>query len=59
MALPTKGRVILETTVGDIDIELWAKVCARFLPQGSLVLTLQCLGNAKDMSQFHCFGYGR
>ena len=26
MALPTKGRIILETTVGEIDIELWFKV---------------------------------
>ncbi|KAJ7065485.1 hypothetical protein C8F01DRAFT_1125747 [Mycena amicta] len=27
MALPTNGRVIIETTVGEIDIELWSKVC--------------------------------
>ena len=27
MALPTKGRVIIDTTVGEIDIELWSKVC--------------------------------
>jgi hypothetical protein len=26
MALPTQGRVLLDTTAGDIDIELWAKV---------------------------------
>lgn len=26
MALPTKGRVILNTTVGEIEIELWSKV---------------------------------
>ena len=26
MALPTKGRVIIDTTVGELDIELWAKV---------------------------------
>ncbi|KAI0718071.1 cyclophilin-like domain-containing protein [Cerioporus squamosus] len=25
MALPTRGRIILETTVGEIDIELWSK----------------------------------
>ncbi|KAI0747839.1 cyclophilin-like protein [Daedaleopsis nitida] len=25
MALPTHGRIILETTVGEIDIELWSK----------------------------------
>ena len=26
MALPTQGRVLLDTTAGDIDIELWSKV---------------------------------
>ncbi len=26
MALPTCGRVLLDTTAGDIDIELWSKV---------------------------------
>ena len=26
MALPTKGRVIIDTTVGELDIELWSKV---------------------------------
>ena len=26
MALPTEGRVLLDTTAGDIDIELWSKV---------------------------------
>jgi hypothetical protein len=26
MALPTHGRVLLDTTAGDIDIELWSKV---------------------------------
>ena len=26
MALPTKGRVIIDTTAGEIDIELWSKV---------------------------------
>ncbi|KAI1796748.1 cyclophilin-like protein [Ganoderma leucocontextum] len=35
MALPTKGRVIVETTVGEIDIELWSKetpkACRNFI----------------------------
>ncbi|PFH53227.1 hypothetical protein AMATHDRAFT_54893 [Amanita thiersii Skay4041] len=35
MALPTKGRVVISTTVGDIDIELWSKetpkTCRNFL----------------------------
>ena len=26
MALPTRGRVIVDTTAGEIDIELWSKV---------------------------------
>lgn len=29
MALPTHGRVILNTTAGEIDIELWSKVRTR------------------------------
>ncbi|KLO07445.1 cyclophilin-like protein [Schizopora paradoxa] len=29
MALPTKGRVIIDTTVGELDIELWAKETPR------------------------------
>ncbi|GAB1518236.1 Peptidyl-prolyl isomerase cwc27 [Rhizoctonia solani] len=35
MALPTSGKVIIETSVGDIEIELWAKetpkTCRNFL----------------------------
>ncbi|KAL0571554.1 Peptidyl-prolyl isomerase cwc27 [Marasmius crinis-equi] len=35
MALPTNGRVIISTTVGEIDIELWSKetprTCRNFL----------------------------
>ncbi|KIY48138.1 cyclophilin-like protein [Fistulina hepatica ATCC 64428] len=35
MSLPTRGRVILETTAGDIDIELWSKeapkACRNFI----------------------------
>lgn len=27
MALPTNGRVVIDTTAGEIDIELWSKVC--------------------------------
>ena len=29
MALPTKGRVIIDTTAGEIDVELWSKVCDK------------------------------
>ncbi|KAF9806999.1 hypothetical protein IEO21_08410 [Rhodonia placenta] len=35
MALPTRGRVIIDTTAGEIDIELWSKetpkTCRNFL----------------------------
>ncbi|KAJ7483456.1 cyclophilin-like domain-containing protein [Mycena latifolia] len=35
MALPTNGRVIIDTTIGEIDIELWAKetpkTCRNFI----------------------------
>ncbi|KAI5124218.1 hypothetical protein M0805_005068 [Coniferiporia weirii] len=35
MALPTRGRVIIETTVGELDIELWSKetpkTCRNFI----------------------------
>lgn len=31
MALPTNGRVIVETTAGEIDIELWSKVNDFFI----------------------------
>lgn len=35
MALPTQGRVLLDTTAGDIDIELWSKeapkACRNFI----------------------------
>ena len=31
MALPTNGRVVVDTTVGEIDIELWSKVCVLWL----------------------------
>jgi hypothetical protein len=31
MALPTHGRVVIETTVGELDIELWSKVRSHML----------------------------
>ncbi|KAI0642368.1 cyclophilin-like protein [Trametes meyenii] len=35
MALPTRGRLVLETTAGEVDIELWSKetpkACRNFL----------------------------
>jgi len=42
MALPTKGRVIIHTTAGELDIELWSKVCYLHRPSvvGSEDVTL-------------------
>jgi peptidyl-prolyl cis-trans isomerase SDCCAG10 len=37
MALPTRGRVIVSTTVGEIDIELWSKVTG-FIPAARITL---------------------
>ncbi len=55
MALPTNGRVIIDTTVGEIEIELWSKVCY-------LTARLSCLivptGNTENMSQLSGIGYG-
>lgn len=50
MALPTNGRVIIDTTVGEIDIELWAKVPHRY---HRFLWPQTVLGNTKNMSQFH------
>jgi hypothetical protein len=60
MALPTQGRVLLDTTAGDIDIELWSKV------RGA-TMTCDCLcnkyisftGSTESMPEFHSVGYGR
>lgn len=49
MALPTKGRVIIDTTVGEIDIELWSKVRDRVLP--SLWDGMLC---ATSLNSFTC-----
>lgn len=43
MALPTQGRVLLDTTAGDIDIELWSKV-------RDATMTCACL----YLVQIHC-----
>jgi hypothetical protein len=33
MALPTHGRVVINTTVGELDIELWSKVAQVLLAE--------------------------
>ncbi|KAH0836485.1 cyclophilin-like protein [Lanmaoa asiatica] len=45
MALPTHGRVILNTTAGEIDIELWSKVCTSF---SARLLRAQILVHSKE-----------
>ncbi|PSR80371.1 hypothetical protein PHLCEN_2v6756 [Hermanssonia centrifuga] len=61
MALPTRGRVIIDTTVGEIDVELWSKVrCRLFLYEEKIKHSLQHIkGNTKDMSEFPHPGDGR
>lgn len=39
MALPTRGRVIVDTTAGEIDIELWSKVRKDMPTSGTSVHT--------------------
>ena len=58
MALPTKGRVIIDTTVGELDIELWSKVCRRSVHSERSRAELD-VGNTENMSELHRFGYGR
>jgi peptidyl-prolyl cis-trans isomerase SDCCAG10 len=63
MALPTNGRVLINTTAGEIDIELWSKVRLTRNMSGLTCsyLTLRAflyIGNTKNMSQFPRFGYG-
>ena len=43
MALPTHGRVIVSTTVGEIDIELWSKVRTRLSMKQFHALKLWCI----------------
>ena len=60
MALPTHGRIILETTVGEIDIELWSKVRPSVPP--SVVRFTErehAVGNTQDMSKLDSTSHGR
>lgn len=51
MSLPTKGRVLIVTSVGDIEIELWANVRVQLMPfcYGSDI----SVGNAQSMQKLH------
>jgi hypothetical protein len=60
MALPTHGSVLLDTTAGDIEIELWSKVRARkvTLVLGRAANVMPPTGSAESMQEFHCVGHG-
>lgn len=60
MALPTRGRVLLDTTAGDIDIELWSKVCATLVRRrvANVMRRLSLTGSTESMQEFHCVGHG-
>ncbi|XP_040580230.2 LOW QUALITY PROTEIN: spliceosome-associated protein CWC27 homolog [Lepeophtheirus salmonis] len=45
---PTQGKVLLETSVGDIEIELWAKEC----PKASRNFIQLCLENYYNKTNF-------
>ena len=64
MALPTRGRVIIETTVGEVDMELWSKVrwydslmFHVFIIQ--LQYTFGLVGDTENMSKLLNASYGR
>ncbi|KAH8405042.1 hypothetical protein KR222_005557 [Zaprionus bogoriensis] len=46
---PTSGKVLLKTTVGDIDIELWAREC----PKACRNFVQLCLEGYYDGTTFH------
>ncbi len=60
MALPTHGRVLLDTTAGDIDIELWSKVRTHdvALVRQRVANHLFPAGSTESMQEFHCVGHG-
>ena len=58
MALPTNGRVIVDTTVGEIEIELWSKVRICHDVTARTIRGSFDVGNAKSMSEFPCARHG-
>lgn len=58
MALPTNGRVIVDTTVGEIEIELWSKVSICHVMTATTIWGSFDSGNAKSMSEFPCARHG-
>ena len=46
---PTNGKVCLETTVGDIEIELWSREC----PKACRNFVQLCMENYYNKTKFH------
>lgn len=46
---PTEGKVLLETSVGDIEIELWSREC----PKACRNFVQLCLENYYNKTIFH------
>lgn len=60
MALPTKGRVIIDTTVGELDIELWSKVSTLDFKLQQVVHGFSLIsGSTENMSELPSIGNGR
>jgi hypothetical protein len=59
MALPTYGRVLLDTTAGDIDIELWSKVRHANMTRSYLCKYIMFTGSTEGMPELHSVGHGR
>jgi cyclophilin family peptidyl-prolyl cis-trans isomerase len=59
MALPTNGHIIVDTTAGEIDIELWSKV--RGVPRCPVAFHSHACsqGDAKDVPELPSSGDGR
>jgi len=57
MALPTNGRVIIETTAGEIDIELWSKVYSITTSPLSRISNILA-GNTENMPKLPSPGDG-
>lgn len=59
MALPTYGRVIIDTTVGELDIELWTKVDISEILVSLVYDLILFTGSTKGMPELNCIGHGR
>jgi hypothetical protein len=59
MALPTHGRVIVNTTAGELDIELWSRVRhARMHPALRYEQGNRFAGSPEGVQEFSRSGHG-